>query len=61
VFLLIKLFLKFEGGKSSMEFSKKEGKDSAEKSLFEQPEVSDNLKTVKHKIAVISGKVCFRR
>ena len=44
-----------------MEFSKKEGKDSAEKSLFEQPEVSDNLKTVKHKIAVISGKVCFRR
>ncbi|MBC8230414.1 hypothetical protein H8E77_12780 [bacterium] len=46
-----------------MEFSrrKKEGKDSEEKPLFEQPDVSENLKTIKHKIAIISGKVCFRR
>jgi hypothetical protein len=40
---------------------KKEDEDSEATPLFEQPEVSDNLKTVKHKIAIISGKVCFRR
>ena len=41
-----------------MEFSrrKKENKDSEEKPLFEQPDVSENLKTIKHKIAIISGK-----
>jgi hypothetical protein len=40
---------------------KKESKDSEAKPLFEQPEVSDNLLTIKHKITIISGKVCFRR
>ena len=41
-----------------MEFSrrKKESKDSEEKPLFEQPDVSENLKTIKHKIAILSGK-----
>jgi hypothetical protein len=46
-----------------MEFSrrKKESKDAEKSALFEQPDVSENLLTIKHKIAIISGKVCFRR
>jgi ATP-binding protein involved in chromosome partitioning len=41
-----------------MEFSrrKKESKDAEKSALFEQPEVSENLLTIKHKIAIISGK-----
>ncbi|MFQ6040967.1 MAG: P-loop NTPase [Candidatus Poribacteria bacterium] len=41
-----------------MEFSrrKRKGKDIEENPLFEQPDVSENLKAIKHKIAVISGK-----
>jgi len=35
---------------------KREGKDTEENPLFEQPDVSENLKAIKHKIAVISGK-----
>lgn len=35
---------------------KREGKDAEENSPFEQPDVSENLKAIKHKIAVISGK-----
>jgi len=41
-----------------MEFSrrKKESKDAEKSALFEQPDVSENLKTIKHKIAILSGK-----
>jgi Mrp family chromosome partitioning ATPase len=41
-----------------MNFSKRkqENNDSEAKTLFEPPEVADNLKTIKHKIAIISGK-----